>query len=189
MKPIYKKHLTTVALIWTGSFVLFLFVYMLVIAPQQNSKKQIAKELAEKKQIYDSALKATHEESKTKLNKQIKELENSLKEFVIDGEDTANLIFDISQIASNKKVGSFRIGVKDKRGTSDIPNCKHICESHIGISFMAGFNQFATLLNALERHRPVVFVDKLQITRSDDDNSSHQVNMDLTVFVKKQQDS
>ena len=189
MKSIYKKHLTTVALVWAGCFVLFLFAYMLVLGPQKKNKKEINKEVSKKKQMYNFALKATRAETKLKLNEQIERLQSSLREFVINSEDSANLVFDISQIASDKEVGSFSIGAKDNLRNSEIPNCKHIFENRIGISFTAGFNQFATLLNALERHRPVVFVDNFSITRSDKDDSGHQVNMDLAVFVRKRQDS
>jgi len=189
MKSIYRKHFTTVALIWAGCFVLLFFIYMVVLAPQKKSKKQIEREHSEKKQMYDAALKAAQEDTKRKLNEQIERLQYSLKEFAVDSEDSANLIFDISQIASEKQVGSFRIGAKDKRGRPKLPDCKHITESHIDISFTGGFNQFATLLNALERHRPVVFVDKFTITRSKDVDSGHQADMDIAVFVRKRQDS
>ena len=49
MNPLYKKYFTTVALIWASCFMIFFFVYMLVLAPQIKSKKQIDKQLAEKK--------------------------------------------------------------------------------------------------------------------------------------------
>jgi len=139
MKSIYRKHFTTVALIWAGCLVLLFFIYMVVLVPQKKSKKQIEKEVSEKKQMYDAALKAAQEDTKRKLNEQIERLQYSLKEFAVYSEDSANLIFDIRQIANDKDVGSFRIGAKDNRGGPKLPNCKHITESHIDISFTAGF--------------------------------------------------
>ena len=179
------------AAIWMGCFILFLFVYMLLLAPQERSKKQIEKQLADKKQIYNSAVEAAQEETKLKLDEEIKQLQRGLKSFVIDSEDLANLIFDIGQIASEKAVTSFRIKTKDSRQGSglEIPNCNYIYENQINIGFTAGFNQFAGFLSALERHRPIVFVDKFAITRSEQDSSGHQVNMNLAVFARKRQDS
>ena len=111
-----------------------------------------------------------------------------MKDFVVDFEDSANLIFDISQIATEKKVDSFSIkGQEDRRGSTGL-DLKHLREHRIDINFAGGFNQFATFLNALERHRPVIFVDKFEITRSRQENSGHKVNMDLVVLVKKRQD-
>jgi len=189
MKPNYKKHFTTAALIWAGCLVLLSFVYMLVLSPQNKSKKDIEKQAYEKRQIYNTALKAAQEKTKRAIKKQIEDLESSLARFAIDGEDSANLIFDISQIASEKEVGAFSIGEKSKRRGSEIPGCNYISEHQIDISFTGGFNQFATLLNALERHRPVVFVDSFSISRSDKGDTNHRVGMDLSVFVKKGQDS
>jgi len=189
MKPIYKKYFATIALIWAGCFVLSFFVHMLVLAPQKKNKRQVETQLAEKKRIYSSVLDTAKEETKLELNEQIEYLRSSLRDFVIDFEDSANLTFDISQIANEKEVASFMIRTRDDSGGSAIPNCNYICENHIDISFTASFNQFAAFLNALERHRPVIFVDKFTITRSDEDSSGHQVKMSLAVFVRKQQDS
>ena len=189
MKLIYRKYIATLALVWAGCFVLFFFVYMIVLTPQKKAKTEVEKEIAEKKRIYNSALKASRQDTKIRLSQQLEHLKDGLKDFVVDFEDSTNLIFDISQIANEKKVGSFGIKAKDIRRGSTVPKCKYIYENHIDISFTAGFNQFATFLNALERNRPVLFVDEFKITRSDEDNSSHPVNMNLSVFVRKRQDS
>jgi Tfp pilus assembly protein PilO len=190
MNKIYKKHLTTIGLIWAGCFVLLLFAYMVILVPQKKSKSQTEKELAEKKQAYHAAVKKAEEETQAQLRAQIEELRNSLNGFVVGPEGSANLILDIGRLAGNKKLGSFKIGGQDKRRTGlDLANCNYIGEDHIDISFTAGFNQFATFLNALERHEPVVFVDDLLITRSDKGTSGHQIDMSLSVFVRKQQES
>ena len=190
MKSVYGKYFTKVALIWTGRFILFFFAYMLMLAPQKNSKEQLKKQLEEKKQMYNSALKATQKETKAQLDEQLEHLRNRLKNFAIDFEDSADLTFDISQIANGKEVTSFSIETKKDSGRETAKSDKYISESHIDISFStADFNQFAALLNTLERHRPVIFVDKFAITRSDKGSSEHQVKMNLAVFVRKIQDS
>ncbi len=181
----YRKYFTTGALIWAGCFIVFLFVYMIVLAPQKKSRKQIENQLAEKKQIYNSALKATQEETRIWLNEQIENLRNKLDGFVIDFEDSANLTFDISQIANEKKLDSFSIKGKDT--SKDSTDFKYLCENYIDVGFTAAFNQFAAFLNALERHWPVIFVDGFKITRSRRDDPGHKVNMSLTVFVRKRQ--
>ena len=190
MKSIYKKYLTTVSLIWAGCFVLLGLVYVLVLLPQNKSRKYVEKQLAEKKQIYNYAQKAAQEETKIQLNEQIEHLRNRLTDFVADTRDLADLTLDISRIANEKRVDSLDLTSKDRRGGSEIPNCNYILENRFIASFDAsGFNKFATFLNALERHRPVIFVDDFKITRSKRDDSGHKVQMGLAVFAKKQQDS
>ena len=99
------------------------------------------------------------------------------------------MTFDISQIANEKKIASFSIKTKDDRRGPAIPKYTYISENHIDVSFTAGFNQFAAFLNALERHRPVIFIDRFEITRSEQDSSGHEASMRLSVFVRKRQDS
>ena len=189
MKAIYKKHFTVLAPVWAGSFILLIVAHMLVLAPQKKSKKQIEKEFAEAKQTYDQTVTAAKDETKARLSQEIEGLQNRLKQFVIDYEDAADLTFDISQIASQISVSSFSINSRNDVGAPAMPNCDHISQKQIHVSFTAGFNQFASFLNALERNRPVLFVDKFMINRASDESSGHQVDMDLAVFVTKRQDS
>lgn len=191
MKPIHKKYLTTVSLIWSALAVLFIIAYLLLLAPQRKTKKQIEQQLAEKEKIYNSAREMAQEETKIKLNEQIKSLQNTLKDFVIDFEDSANLTFDISQIANEKNVDSLSIKTRDKqkRRTATESNLEYIQENQTDISFTASFNQFAALLNALERHRrPVIFVDNFSIMHSRKNITGNEAAMNISFFVKKRQD-
>lgn len=189
MKLIYKKYLTTVALIWAGSFVLLVLIYMLALAPQVKSKKVIKSQLNEKKQQYENALQATQEQTKKQLKEQIQKLQQDLDNFALPSEASADLIFDISQIAGENNVTSFSIKTSSGRKSEEIPNCEQIGEYLIEADFESGFNQFASLLNTLERHRPVIFVNTFSILRSEDDQQRNQVKMKLAVFVKKRRDS
>jgi hypothetical protein len=119
------------------------------------------------------------------LYEQIEILENRLKDFVIDFEDSANLTFDISQVANDQKVSSFSIKTKDNRTLSAIPDCSYVFENYLEISFAGGFQQFATFLNALERHRPVLFIDKFTVIHSRTEGTGYQVGMDVTFLVGK----
>jgi Tfp pilus assembly protein PilO len=189
MKSIYKKYLTTVSLIWTGSLVLLLLVNVFLLAPQRNSKKELEKELTGKKQLYESAMKMSQQETRAQLNKQMEDLRGELRNFVADSEDSVNLTFDISKIASEKNLTAFSIKSGDSRVIAAMPKCNYIAEDQIDVSFTGGFNEFAVFLNALERHQPVVFVNRFTITRSEESGSRPQINMDLSVLVKKKQSS
>jgi Tfp pilus assembly protein PilO len=187
---VHKKYLLTSGVIWVACFVIFLLAYMIIVRPQKNSKKLVENKLAEKKQVYQSALRAAHEDTKIRLNEQIELLQNRLKDFVADFEDSVNLTFDLSQIADEEKVASFGSKVKSNRGlTMQKDEYKYIRENQINISFSGDFNQFATFLNTLERHRPVIFVDKFTLTRSARDESVYLANLSVIAFVRKQQDS
>ena len=45
------------------------------------------------------------------------------------------------------------------------------------------------MLNALERHRPVIFIDEFELSRSrQQEQSGYPIKMDLVVLVSKKQD-
>jgi len=185
---IYRKYLTRAAIVWAACLVLFILVYILVLGPQKSSRKHLESTLTEKKQLYEFAQRATQEQTKIRLNEEIESLQDTLKVFVIDHEDSTNLTFNIGQIAYKEKVSSLSIKSKERRGVLAIPDCNSISENHIDISFIAGFNQFATVVNALERHQPVLFVNEFTISRSNKDDSTYQVTLDVAAFIKKQQE-
>ena len=178
------------ALIWSGCFVLLFIMHMMLLSPQKSIKEELEKQLAEKEQLYNSAFRMSQEEMKAQLKNETKKLQDELGNFVIDFEDSANLTFDISRIANERKVGSFSIKTKDGRGGSTLSDCEQLNEDEIEIRFTTNnFNQFATFLNALERHQPVIFVDKFTMSRSNQSDEGHKVSMNLSAFVKKRRDS
>ncbi len=182
----YKKQLMTVALSWMGCFVLFLFAYILVLAPQNKTKNAVEQKLAKAKQGHQSAIKATQEETRNESKREIEQLKDKLDNYIIGFEDAAGLTFDISRIASDAKISTFSIRNKQSR-VSNIGDCEHIGENQFDISFTASFEQFTTFLNALERHKPVVFVDEFTMSRSAQDKSGtgNRVSMSVAVFVRK----
>ena len=184
----YRKYLMRAAIVWAACVVLFVVAYLILLKPQINNKKNVQNTLSEKKQLYESAQKAADEQTKIRLNQEIEGLRDTLKDFVVEQEDSANLTFDIGRIASEKDLSLFSIKNKDKRGVSKITDSNSISENHIDINFIAGFNQFATFVNALERHQPVLFVNEFSITRSNKNDTAYKVTLDVATFVKKQQE-
>ena len=185
---IHKNYLMVAGAIWAASFAASLLAYLLVLVPQKDYIEHIENKLTEQKQVFESAQRAAREETRVQASEHIERLQSRLKDFVIDFEDSANLTFDISQIANDEKVSSFSIKTKDSRGLSTLPDCSYICENHIEISFTGGFKQFATFLNALERHRPVLFIDKFTITHSRLEDAGYRVGLDVTFLVGKPQE-
>jgi Tfp pilus assembly protein PilO len=185
---VYKKYFTTVALIWAACFTVFVFGYVLFLAPQRSIKKQMENKLSDKKQRYESITKVAEAENRIRIKEEIEHLRNRVNDFTVASEDSANLVFDISKIAGEKKVTAFSIRSKGNEAVSPIPNCKYICEGRVEISFTAGFNQFASFLSALERHRPLLFVDSFEISHSRQGEAGCQATTNTVMLVRKAQE-
>lgn len=188
---VYKKYLTITAVAWASCLLLFVAAYMILLKPQTDNKRHLDKKLAEKKQEHEEAEKAAEEQTKIELNEQIAQLRERLEDFVIDFENAANLKFDITEIAREKEVASLSVGSGKRTKTSKtlVSDSNSIEENDIDISFVSGFDQFASFVNSLERHRPVIFVHEFKLTRSNQDKSAYQATLDVRALVRKQQET
>lgn len=184
----YKKNLKIWAVIWAAFLVLFALIYVVVLGPQNRSKKKLQSQLDEKRQLFEFAQNAAHEDTRNRLLGRIEKLRNNLAVFTIDFEDSANLTFDISQIAREENVASLNVENKNKFDSLDESDSRNISENHINISFITGFNQFAAFLNALERHQPILFVNEFKLVRSNKNMSVYQATIDVAALIKKQKD-
>ncbi len=189
MDNIRKKYFITTTLFCSGCFVMFLFAYILLLSPQFGTERKLSDIFAKKKKTYQSVLEVSQQEAQNAMNSNLEKIQDKLNDFVIESEQIADLIFDISRMAKEKKVDSLNIKSQSSAGGKTIQNCSYINEDGIDLTFVGGFTQFATLLNELERHSPVIFVDQFSIGNLKQKTLEHQVNMDLAVFVKKQSES
>ena len=185
----YKKYLVTTVLIWTIVSICFLITFMLILSPQRGRISLVDQKTEEKKKLYESALAASQKDTRNKFTEQLNHIRDKVGNFLVDFEASTDLTFDVSQIANDKDVDSFSIKNISSKGFVSIPNCNYIYEDQFNINFNSGFNQFASFLNALERHQPVLFVDQFKINQSRKVDSGYQVTLNVSFFVKKPQNS
>jgi hypothetical protein len=185
MRSAYGKYLRVGALVWAGCFIGLLLFYLLVLAPQGKSRIRMEKRFAETQRVAQVAREAAKPESKDKLTQQVVDLEERLKYFVAEQEDTTNLTLDIGQISTDVELSSFPITATASEGIAEIENCDYISAKNVNVNFTSSFSRFATFVNALEGNRPVIFIDTFSITHSRESTSDHKVDMKLAVLVGK----
>jgi len=187
MKSKQKKYITTIGLIWAACSIVLFFCYVLALAPQGQEKIDVAQALASQMRAYDLAVKAADESVQARLNDQVADMRTKMTDFVIDFGESANITFDISETATEQGINSFSIKSPVGGYTSAGPGLDCISESRFDVNFKGSFRQFARFLNALERHEPVLFVDKFAITRSWQSAVGHDVKLNVSAIVSKQQ--
>jgi hypothetical protein len=184
MKTNYKKYVSTMSLVWIGSFIIFLFAYVLLLSPQNKTRHGLQVQFDKVREQYDAALLASNPDHKNYILNQIESLRKQVSDYVIAYESSSNLTFDISQLADRLKISAISSKTKNDQ---PLEKCSHISENQIYISFKGSFRQFLSLLNDLERHTPVVFVDKFSIVCSEL-TSENEVSLEMAVFVTKRQE-
>ncbi|MGD0596957.1 MAG: GspMb/PilO family protein [Sedimentisphaerales bacterium] len=184
----YRKYILAMSIVWAASLVVFVLVYYVVIDPQLKVKNQVLKESTEKKQLFELALSAANEDNKKKLAGEVEELKTRLIDYVCEYEEAANLTFSISRIAADKQVSDFTVKTSEQAWVQDALTANNLQENRVEIAFASDFLQFASFLNTLERHRPVIFVDRFKVLRGNQSGTTDKVDMTLSYFAKKKLD-
>ena len=184
MDPAYKRYFKTAGLLWAGCFLILGILYYFVLPPQKKLLLDIEGQLSGKKVQYRMGYNKTSDDEKLELKNETKRLKKKLSDFMVEVDDVDDLIFDINKTILAVNVGSYNNKSKLTEPYLDILNCDYIGENTIEIEFNANFYQFVQVINAMERYKPVIFVDKFNIKRSRKE-PSHTVKMNLTFFVRK----
>ncbi len=177
--------MTTIAMVWTACGVVCLFIYLLVLSPQRQKMHSVNVKLEKKKENYREAVRISRPEHRKELEKELEALEQKVQDFAIDSENSANLTFAISEIAKANDLRSFSIRSSESDVVGGDKDDDTIKESHIAVSFTGSFQQFARFLNAMERNRPVLFVDNFSIEKGKEHEAGNRVNMDVVGFVRQ----
>lgn len=176
-------------IVWGASFFLFAMVYYFFITPQLKIKAQLQQEAAEKKGRFDMALNASLEDNKKKLAAEVESLKARLSNYVSEYEDSPNLTFAVSRIAGDRQVKAFTVKTPENGRQPDKLATNNLQENKMEISFASDFLQFANFINTLERHQPVVFVDRFRLQRDGQSGSANKVDMSLSFLVRRKQAS
>ncbi len=188
MKSNTGKYIKAAVFVWSGCFIVFLLVFMTVLSPLKKRRTLIETEYTKIKANADDAKLAAQEQTKIWLNERIENLNKSLGDFVIRPGSISNLTYEISGISNEIGLNTFQVSPTGQSVTA-LDNCKYVSGQLYQVGFTASFNQFAAFLNALERYRPVIFVDTFSIARSRQGDTDHKVGMQLAVLVAKNEKS
>ena len=182
VKILLKKYLPKIILSWTGFLFIGLGIYFFVLLPQEREKDRLDGRFDELSDQLKQARNYIGELSKTSLGREVASLKEQASLFIVNPNNASNLTLDISGLSKSFNLASMSIRNHEDR---DIQNCTRIVESPLRVTFRSSFSNFFLLLNRLERHQPVVFIDSFSISRSRQEKEGNEVTMDVSVFVSK----
>jgi len=186
MRPVYKRHLIITGLIWAISLSLLFLIHFFLVVPQGKRLNDINRRVIERRQQYKLAKEADVDAIVVEWKSELEKLKRMFAKFVTDFEDSSSLSFAISRILGDAGV-SLSATIESPKSYSEISDSKYLARINTKIRFTATFNQFAQVLNSLERYTPVFFVDKFSISRSGQFGKQlgQDVSMELISLVKK----
>lgn len=178
MSELKKKILIIAGSIWAASAVLLICFYVFAVSPQNAELSEVERQIAELK---DKNSDIYNIQAKTE---KILSLHNKFSEYAIEADRWLEINTILTNIVS-------QIGIKDSSvyessdAMSKIDSCDNLMMRSLKIKFNTSFYNFAQFINSLESCKPVIFVNKFSITRSNESSGRHNVDADLAVIVEK----
>jgi hypothetical protein len=181
------KYLLIVVAVWGPCLALAVAAYTMVLRPQLDYRHDLETQIAEAKKHHARAMEAAKPELQGHLTEQVDRLHDRIEDFLVRVEEEPELSFTIGGIAEETRLESFGIRPAASLTSHTTDGSDRLTEKRLSVNFVAGFTRFATFLNTLERHQPVVFVETFTINRPQEADAKPQVDMGLAVLVEKSQ--
>jgi hypothetical protein len=183
MKSNTGKYLKIAALVWSGCFVVFLLIFVLVLYPLNKQRNRVENEYSKLKADADAAFIASQEQTKQKFMELVKETNDRLGNFMIEADRNSNISHEIIQLSN--KIGLNIEVIPAAQRNSAFDECECLTGQYFQVNFTAGYDKFAKFLNELERYRPVIFIDTFSIKKARQDETKPAISMNLAVLVAK----
>ena len=184
MRSAKKKYLIALGIWCAVCVAVLLGTAVLVILPQEERLADLQGQVDEVAQRLANAQNAAKPETKARLHAELTTLRDRLCDFTVDSEAAASLTFQIGQLADAIQVGGLTSKRKEGFSQDKLEGFQLLGEIWLDVSFQGDFSQFAQFINRLERHRPVVFVEKFNIERDPHEAHIKEVEVSLCFLVQ-----
>ena len=188
MKPIHKKFLVTIGILWVMAVAAFGGLYFLLLSPQQEAIRIVDEKLAQKAEELEKYRAVGLPHVRIERDKRIATMSANLGQYVANPEDLDRLAFNISRIANEIGVKAFASKELGQKSYAEMPNYDYIGFSGTSVSFVGTFYQLALFVNALERHEPVVFLDELTISQVPRLENANEIQILYNMYVRMEEE-
>lgn len=183
MKANEKHFMVKAAAIWGVCALAVTVFYLGVVFPSQRSVEQVSSRLDGITRRYEQASESVRSRRLEEMRRQVILRQEELAKYMVAGDAARDNASRISQIAERAGIKGYSTRYRGSCLTTELGNCVHVGISRIDISWEGDFEQFARMVNELERHRPVIFVDGFVISRPDNPAEGCQIAVSLVIFV------
>lgn len=171
--------------VWAGAGVLLIAGFFAVYLPQHRALGQINQKYIESGKQAQLAQKAAAEDTRKQLEICTRQTAEQLGAFTIPSDQISSLVFDIGRMAGELNLAGFASkSIDAQQPLSDKKKAKPLLsEAWLSVEFQGSYQQFANFVNRLERSSPVVFVEKVFVTRQRQETEGCQFTMELSILT------
>lgn len=153
------------------------------VLPTRNQARRLALRLSDSQNELDKAKHYADHDNVQFLMSSAKASRDRLRHFVTETDIATDCGFIVSTIAEEMKISDFTSRYYTGKATASIPNCEHISMTQMNLSWRGSFPEFLRLINRLERHSPVIFVDNFSLMPVDGMSGSYEIDTYLLMLI------
>lgn len=184
-KEKFRKFATIVLVVWLISLVVIGACYYFVIVPQKTHLKKLFSRVEHEIETNLVASHANEKKASELMDKKMIEAEELLGDFIVKKSEVTDFIFDFKRMADASGIVDFTGSYDPSTSYTDVTGFTKISEGSLRINFSGDYSQFIKMLNNFERYKPVVFIDRFDMSRARRQGQGSIINMTLTYYVIK----
>jgi len=183
VKICFKKTSVRLLCVWAGLMLVLFVVHVSCVLPTEKHARRLALRLSDARRRLDKAMHYAEHENVQLLMSSAKARRDRLLHFVTETDIAADCGFAVNTIAEQMKISDFTSRYYTGKATASIPNCEHISKTQMNLSWQGTFPQFLHMINRLERHNPVVFVDSFSMVPVENMPGLHEIDLYLQMLI------
>lgn len=170
-----------IALIWIVLMAVIGLIYFIIALPVQLKVSKAQDRIAAKTDQARDMVEYINQENLDRLKKSRQDLKHRLGTFVSNADMVNESIYAISSIAEQVGVKDFTTRQESFDGFKPIANCQMLAAANVQVKCRGNYFQFLKLVNAYERFRPVILIDRFSFRN--DGSKYLAIKMSLTILV------
>lgn len=175
-----------ISLSWLTLVIACALIYIALLSPQSNRLSELETQALNRQKEYEAALESNNIKVRSQHLQKLVAAQNTLDQYATGMGSISSMTLDIGRLAAQQKLKMFASKEITGKSYRELANCTEMGTNSIEVSFVASYPQFATFVNQLERHDPVIMADHFNITRTAKNANENEVEITLTVLVTKE---
>jgi hypothetical protein len=182
-KSLLQKYGLAVAGVWGVWLAISVLLYLLILGPQGRLMATLQQTMQTATEDHELAQKAHRPETKLHIQERMEKATQNLNQFMIGADAASKLTVLISQLAAQQSLADFSVKTRELPPTFDDPKKSGITEAWLELTFSGPFNQCAAYINALERNKPVIFIESAEIQRNAQTTENPTVRLLISYLI------
>ncbi|MBN1819021.1 MAG: hypothetical protein JW828_16795 [Sedimentisphaerales bacterium] len=161
--------------------------YFGALRPQTQRLESLQQQLSETSQRWTEVRQAKTPQAMQRLQDRLEVIQDRLGEFMVSADSDTSVNFQIGRLANELELRNLTSERKEGFSQKVLDGYKNLGEVWMELNFESDFPKFAEFVNQLERHRPVLFVEKFRIEQKPHKPAVKDVQLTLCFFIESRE--